>query len=322
MKYVLLPNTDLRPSVLCLGSTLIGSQIDRETSFRLLDEFAGQGGTFLDTASIYANWLPGPRHVSEKTIGAWLKRTGKRRAMVVATKGAHPELATMHVGRMSRQAIEEDLAASLVNLQTDVIDLYWLHRDDVARPVAEIVETLEAQVDAGKIRYYGCSNWRAERIAAAQAYAQAHGYTGFVGDQMQWSLAEVAHGDLADPTGVVMDEPLWRYHAASGLAAIPYSSQANGFFHRMAQGAADTMNPNQRRMYLRPANVQRAARVQQLAAESGLSITAIVLGYLRAQPFVTIPIIGPRTLEQLRDSLAAADVQLTAEQLRFLEQEP
>ena len=318
MHYVSLPNTDLRVSALCLGSTFIGSEIDRTTSFALLDAFFEAGGTFVDTASVYASWLPGAPHQSEKTIGAWLQRSGRRKDVVLATKGAHPGLATMHVGRMSRAEIEHDLHTSLANLQTEVIDLYWLHRDDSTRPVDEIIEVLEAQVAAGKIRYYGCSNWRVERIAAAQAYAQAHGYTGFVGDQMLWNLAAIGQADLPDQTNVVMDAALWRYHDQHGLAAIPYSAQANGYFHRAAQGTVGQMKTPQRQMYDNAVNRQRAVRVQQVAAAGGFSLTAVVLGYLMAQPFVTVPIIGPRSVVQLQDSLAAADVRLTPEQVQGL----
>jgi len=128
----------------------------------------------------------------------------------------------------------------------------------------------------------------------------------------------VAHADLADQTAMVMDESLWEYHAATGLAVLAYSAQANGFFHHVADGTVGRMSQNHQRAYGTPANLARAARASQLATESGLSLTAVVLGYLLAQPFVTVPIVGPRTLAQLRDSLAAAETVLTAEQLRLL----
>ena len=313
MNYCTIPHTDLSVAAICLGSTSIGSEIDRGTSFRLLDIYAAAGGNFIDTASVYANWLPVEKHASEKTIGRWLKRTGRRDDFVIATKGAHPELDSMHIPRMSRADIQADLDASLHNLQTDVIDLYWLHRDDPARPVEEILETMNAQVRAGKIRYFGCSNWRAPRIAAAQQAAVAMGMDGFVADQMMWSLAVIDPEGVRDKTTVAMDRELFAYHEESGMAAVAYSSQAGGIFQKLSGdsqriGSAYPLGPNRARL----------ARISAVSADTGLSITQIVLGYLMAQPFVTVPIVGCRTEAQLRDSLTAADVRLTPEQCAFL----
>ena len=313
MNYRTIPATDLQVSSICLGSTGIGSTIDAADSFALLDFFAAQGGNFIDTAAVYANWLPGERNVSEKTIGRWLKERGAREQIVLATKGAHPELATMDIPRMSRAEIEADLDTSLRNLHTDVIDLYWLHRDDTARPVAEILETMNAQVKAGKIRYFGCSNWRAPRIAEAQRVATAQGMAGFVADQMMWSLAVIDPAGIRDQTTVAMDDELFAYHQASGMAAVAYSSQAGGLFQKLAQG-----NDAVGSAYPIDANRDRLARIQQVAAETGLSITQIALGYLHAQPFVTVPIVGCRTEEQLRDTLTAGDVMLTPAQVTVL----
>lgn len=319
MRTVNLPNTDFTVSGICLGTADIGSKIDRNTSFRMLDLFLELGGTFIDTASVYANWLPGPENISEKTIGDWLSRSGKRDRIILATKGAHPDLRTMLVPRMSRTEIVHDLDNSLKNLRTEVIDLYWLHRDAATVPVAEILETLNDQVRAGKIRYFGCSNWKAQRIREAQDYAAAQGLQGFSGDQMMWSLAVIDRRAIADATVEVMDDALYRLHAQSGLAAIPYSAQANGLFHKMAAGVANQMRPNHQAMYASPQNLARFRRARTLAEELSASISAIVLAYLQSQPFVTVPIVGCQSPEQLADSAAAADVRLTSEQLAFLE---
>jgi aryl-alcohol dehydrogenase-like predicted oxidoreductase len=315
MKYVTIPGTDLLVSAICMGSAEIGGGINHEQSFSLLDTYLELGGCFIDTASVYANWLPVERSISEKTIGRWLRARRNRGKIVLATKGAHPELSSMHVSRMSRAEIVHDLDASLQNLQTETIDLYWLHRDSVDRPVEEIVDVLVDQVQAGKIRYFGCSNWHAPRIRAAQAYAVARGVRGFVADQMMWSLAAVNPDAIADKTIAWMDDELMAYHRASGLAAIPFSSQAHGLFQKMARQP----RPEIPRVYRVEENERRFARVQRLAAQSGLSVTQIALGYLRAQPFTTIPIVGCRTIEQLRDSMSASDVVLDDSQIRYLE---
>jgi aryl-alcohol dehydrogenase-like predicted oxidoreductase len=233
---------------------------------------------------------------------------------VLATKGAHPDLATMHIPRMSQAEVASDVDASLAHLGVERIDLYWLHRDDPERPVAEIVEMMNGFVRAGKIRCYGCSNWRVGRIAAAQAYACEHGLQGFVGDQMMWSLAAVDRAAISDKTLVSMDDELWRLHRRTGLAAIPYSSQAGGWLQKAASGASGG-----RPRHDIPANHALLERVLRLSADTGLTITQIALGYLISQPFPTVPVVGCRTLGQLEDSLGAADVRLTSAQMGYLE---
>jgi aryl-alcohol dehydrogenase-like predicted oxidoreductase len=318
MNYTQIPATDLRPSTICLGTADMGSKIERNDAFAMLDAFVEQGGNFLDTASVYANWLPIERHSSEKTLGRWLKARNNRHRIIVGTKGAHPDLATMHIPRMSDAEILDDLNNSLKNLQTDYIDLYWLHRDDVRRPVGEIIETLNRQVAAGKIRYFGCSNWRVERIAAAQAYAAQHSLASFVANQMLWNLAVPDFEMISDKTIVMMDETLWHYHRETGLTAIPFSSQANGLFNKWAN--SQQVRPGPQRIYHSPENQLRFQRIQTLSTQTALSTSQVVLGYLLSQPFTTIPIVGCQTMAQLQDSLSANDIQLTAEQLAYLEQ--
>ncbi|MBI3959185.1 MAG: aldo/keto reductase [Chloroflexi bacterium] len=318
MRSSAIPQTDLAPSAICLGSSNFGNGIAPADAYQLLDAYVACGGTFIDTAAVYANWLPGEKNSSEKTIGRWLAANGRRDSIVLATKGAHPELATMHVPRMSPAEILDDLETSLRNLQTGWIDIYWLHRDDTARPVAEIIDTLHGQVAAGKIRYFACSNWRAERIAAAQAYAAGRGITGFVANQMRWSLAQIDPAATGDPTTVAMDDVTYAYHRRTELAAIPYSSQAGGYFQKMAQGRAGDVRPNQQKLFGCQENAARLARVQQLAQETGYSVSQLVLAYLTNQPFPTIPIVGCRSVAQVEDSMRAGDVYLTSEQVDWL----
>jgi aryl-alcohol dehydrogenase-like predicted oxidoreductase len=319
MRQVLIPNSDLYPSTLCLGTADMGSKIDEERSFLMLDRFVERGGNFLDTAQVYADWLPGERSISEKTLGGWLAARGNRHKIVLATKGAHPELATMHLPRMSRTEIVYDLDNSLCNLRTDVIDLYWLHRDAPGVPVGEIIEILNDQVAAGKIRHFGASNWCAPRIQAAQAYAAQHSLQGFVANQMLWNIGVVEYAGLGDPTIAIMDKAMYDTHMETGLAAIPFSAQANGFFNKLAEGREHDIRPRTRQIYRAPANQQRLQRIRQLGQETGLTVTQIVLGYLLAQPFTTIPIIGCQNVAQLDDSLSAATVDLSPTQVRFLE---
>lgn len=320
MRQVTLPGSTLRVSSLCLGTGQFGSRIGQEMGWRLLDAFVEAGGTLIDTANVYGDWVPGLKSPSEKMIGAWLHARGWRDRIVLATKGGHPRLQTMDVPRLSPADLIHDVDESLAHLKTDVIDLYWLHRDDPTRPVGEIMETLAELIAAGKIRTIGCSNWRADRIRAAQEYAAAHGLPGFVADQMMWSLAVIDPDSLTDPSMVAMTPALHRYHLESGLAAIPYASQANGLFQKLAHWRTrHTLPRSLAARYPLAENQARLARAQSLARDLGVSLTSIILGYLQSHPFVTVPIIGCRTLEQLTDSLAGDGVRLTPGQLTFLE---
>lgn len=320
MHYTRIPGTDLQPSALCLGTADMGTQIARPDAFRILDAYVERGGNFLDTAAIYANWVPGERSVSEKLLGQWLSERGLRTHMIVATKGGHlDDVAALRFPRLAPDQIAADLHASLQHLCTETIDLYWLHRDDPTRPVAEIMETLNAHVRAGHVRYLGCSNWRLERLQAAQRYAAEHGLQGFVATQVLWNLAVLDWAAIGDPTIVAMDAALWQYQRDANLAAIPFSSQANGLFQKLAAGQAERIRSGTLKMYSLEANQSRLERVQRLMRELNLSVTQIVLGYLLSQPFPTVPIVGPHTLEQVEDSLSAGSVRLSPEQVRFLE---
>jgi len=318
MKQIHLPNTDLVVSEICLGSGPFGGSLGRKDSFALLDAYVEQGGTFIDAAHIYNDWIPGEKSRSEKTIGAWMKERGNRASLVIGTKGAHPFLHSMQVPRLSSQEIVTDLDESLAFLQVETIDLYWLHRDDRSRPVEEILGTLNAQREAGKIRYFGASNWRADRLREAQEYAARAGVQGFSADQVLWNVAVIDHANLPDKTMFAMDQDLLRYHHETGFPAIPYTSQANGLFDRIAKGEYDGLGQNLKQTYPKAANLDRYARIREVAEQTGKTVNQIVLAYLLNQPFVTVPIIGTTKVSHLLDSLQAAGTELTAAQVEYL----
>jgi aryl-alcohol dehydrogenase-like predicted oxidoreductase len=313
-----IPGTTLSPSSLCMGTGDFGAGIERQAAYALLDTFLDCGGTFIDTAKIYSDWIPGERSRSEKVIGEWLKLRQNRQKVILSTKGAHFYLDTPQISRVSPSEIIIDVNDSLQHLQTEYIDVYWLHRDDPSRPVAEIITTLEDHVRAGKIRYYGASNWRRGRLKEAQEFARANGMQGFCAVQNFWSLANITPGGLGDPSIVVMDEDLWEYHHSNQIAAIPFTSQANGIFQKLAANKREALSPNHQRMYLNPVTEQRFSQAQKLSEQTGFTMTQIVLGYLLSQPFPTIPIFSSRNQDQLKDTLTAADVHLSQEQLDFL----
>lgn len=314
-----LPSTDLTVSEICLGTGEMGGSLDRDTSFALLDRYVELGGNFIDTAHVYNDWIPGERSRSEKMIGAWMKTRGSREKIVLATKGGHyPVDGSPYVNRVTPPEILLDLEESLANLGVDQVDLYWLHRDNPALPVGEILLTLEKARAQGKIRYYAASNWRVERLEQAAAFARRNGLPGFVADQMLWSVAVTDAVAIPDQTIVVMDDTLFKYHHRTGLAALAYTSQANGLFSKMAAATLETTSPELLEQFPLEPNRERYARMQRVMRETGLTLTSVILGWLLSQPFVTLPIIGPKRLDHLEDSLSAAGVRLTAEQVNFI----
>ncbi len=316
MKYTTLTNTDLKISQICLGTGSYGSAIPETDAFGLYDAYVEHGGNVIDTARVYADWLPNGANASERTLGNWLQARGNRTDIIISTKGGHPDLKTMHISRLSRAEITVDVETSLKYLQTDVIDLYWLHRDDPNIPVGDILGVLNDLVQAGKLRYLGCSNWTIDRIRAANEYAAAHDLAGFVANQPLWSLAVPNLDQIADKTTVALDTEGLAFHRETGLAALPYTAQARGYFTKRAEKRRTAKDQQQ---YDNPTNDARFKRVLELADHYETSVTAIGLAYLYSQSFPVSPIIGPRNLEQLDDCLLDVDLTLTPAEVASLE---
>ena len=234
MRYRLLPDTELTASVISFGGNSLSEVNAQPFAFDQLDLYAEAGGNFIDTANIYGRWLEPPLNHSEIYLGNWMQARRNRHQIVLATKGAHPAWEAMTVPRLGREEVAVDLHQSLSALQTDYIDLYYLHRDDERVSVEEILGYLNDFVKAGKIRYFGCSNWQPARIREAQAVARAKGWHGFVANQLMWSLAEANPAGFPDPTMVAMDSASKALHQDTGMAAVAYSAQANGYFDKLA----------------------------------------------------------------------------------------
>jgi aryl-alcohol dehydrogenase-like predicted oxidoreductase len=312
MKTRNIPGTDMMPSVICLGTSHFGDTVSRETSFAIMDRFLDLGGSFLDTAKVYGDWVPSERSLSEKVIGEWMKKERNRSRIVLATKGAHPELSSMHIPRLSKKDIEHDLEQSLKNLQTDYIDLYWLHRDDPQKSVEYVIDMMNEWVRLGKIRYFGCSNWRSERIEAAQKYAESKGVQGFAASQTRWSLA--TYPPANDPDMVTMDEKERAYHVRTGLTAVPYNSQASGLFSgRYSSEILSEPRPENRKVWklCSKENLRKLRYIETIARQLNLTMTQVSLGYFLSNPeFPVFPICGVKNLEQLEDSCAAGIIQI------------
>lgn len=315
MKSVMIPKTDLKVSNLCMGTVLFGSSVDVKESFRILDRFTELGGNFLDTAKIYADWIPGAEpSASEKTVGKWMKERGNRQNVVVATKGGHI-LPGDTKATLTREVLIGQIEESCKFLNVDALPLYYLHRDDDTLPVEYIMDTLFSQQDRGLLRYLGCSNWRAERIAAANAYAKSCGRTGFVAVSNRWSMAKCIPG-AGDPTMVDMNDALYDLHLSQDIAAVPFSSTAGGYLSKLAEGRP--IHDGHKLCYGVAENDALALRAKTLAEEKGVTVAQLCIAYFDAQPFCAIPATSFSSDQQMEEAAEAADLRLTPEEYRYL----
>lgn len=319
LSKVTIAGTDLSVSQLCYGTNMFGTAIDQGRADAILDRFVALGGNFLDTARVYGDWVPdAPTGASERTIGAWLK--GRPRGdIVIATKGG---LVDMRAGdwrnRVTPEDVTSDLHQSLDHLGIETIDLYWLHADNPAAPVAPIIDCLLEHRQAGRIRYFGASNWAPDRIREANAYAASLGKQGFVASQPFWGLAVPDREAAARQGYEYYYEDGYQSLHGEGLPMIPYAAQSGGYFTKLEQGGEDALSDELRIRYGNPVNKARFAAVRSLAEKHGVAINEIVLAYLVNQPWQTIPIIGSGRPEQIEESVKAVALRLAPDELAQL----
>jgi predicted dehydrogenase/aryl-alcohol dehydrogenase-like predicted oxidoreductase len=301
MAYGRIPGVEKPVSRLVMG---VDNQVDLAWTSVMFDDFVEQGGTCFDTAWVYG------RGRLERQLGQWVRNRGIRDDVVIVGKGAH----TPHC---DPESLRGQLLESLDRLRTDHVDLYLMHRDNLSVPVGEFVDAMEEQLAAGRVRAYGVSNWTPRRVDEAAAWARAHGRAGFAALSNHFSLAEAYDVPWAGCEHVT-DPESRRWLEERGLALLPWSSQARGFFAGRAH-PEDRSNAELVRCYYSETNFARLARARELAGRLGVPSTAVALAYVLHQPFPTFPLIGPRTLEEARGSLRALEVELTPEQVSWLE---
>ena len=299
-----LAGTDLQLSTFCCGLAELFVLPESESD-ALLDAFVEAGGNFFDSAHVYSFWLPGGNGLSEIRIGDYLRRRGLTDQVTVATKGGHPSAPGYRTveNYLSPQRIGADIDDSLGRLQCSHVELYYLHRDDERVPVGEIMDALNIEIDGGRIRYLGASNWSTERIAAANEYARKNGKKGFVISQPRWSLARAQSGasDMVDA-----DEQIGWYQENNFPMAV-YSPTAHGFF-----------DGNTVETYQSPQNIVRRERARELARKHNATPGQIALAYLTNQSFPVFPIIGTSKPTRLREALKVDELTLAADELEWL----
>jgi aryl-alcohol dehydrogenase-like predicted oxidoreductase len=269
----------------------------------MFDDFIERGGNAFDTAYIYGDGL------MERLLGQWVANRGVRDDVVIIGKGAH----TPHC---DPESIVRQLGETLDRLQSDHLDLYLMHRDNPSIPVSEFVDVLDAEARAGRIRGFGGSNWTIARFEEAQAYAKAKDKQAFSALSNHFGLAHAL--DLPWAGCEHVTDPADReWLERTNTQLLPWSSQARGFFARADRD--DTSDAELVRCYYSDGNFERLARARSLGKELGVAPTAIALAYVLAQSFPTFPLIGPRSIEETRTSMASLDIELAPDQVRWLD---
>jgi aryl-alcohol dehydrogenase-like predicted oxidoreductase len=302
MKRRKLGNTGFELSPLALGGNVFGWTIDETTSFKILDAFIAEGFNFVDTADIYAKWVPGNKGgESETIIGKWLKKSGKRSKVIVATK-VGMEMAPDKKG-LSAAYIFRAVEDSLKRLQTDHIDLYQAHKDDPGTPLEETLGAFGKLMKDGKVRAIGASNYSGPRLSQALEVSKEHGLPAYQTMQPEYNLY-----DRAD-----YEKNLERICVANELGVISYFSLASGFLSGKYRSEVD-LSKSQRggrvKKYLNERGSRILKALDETAAQYNSTPARVALAWLIARPSITAPIASATSLEQLKDLIEATKLQL------------
>ena len=316
MEYVRFGNTGMKVSRLCLGMMTYGSKkwrewvLEEDEARPFIQRALEAGINFFDTADIYSTGA------SEEVLGNLLKGLGVRReTVVVATKVFNPMSKDINDRGLSRKHILEAIDRSLTRLKMDYVDLYQIHRWDYETPIEETMEALHDVVKSGKALYIGASSMFAWQLMKAQYTADLHGWTRFA--SMQNHLNLIYREEEREMIPCCIDQ---------GLAVIPWSPMARGFFsgnHRAGNGGQSPRartDEYAREMYYRPEDFIVADRVQEVAKQRGVSGSQIALAWVLSKPYVTAPIVGASRMEHLDQAIAALDIKLTAADTKRLEE--
>ena len=297
-----LDGTDLDVFALCLGGNVFGWTADEDPSFAVLDAYADAGGNFIDTADTYMRPNMG---VSETIIGRWMAARGNRDEMVIATKVGSD-------GGLSARNVAEHAEGSLRRLQTDRIDLYYSHKDDLGVPVEETLAAFDALVNAGKVRHIAASNLSGERIVESLRASAREGLARYVALQPHYNLVERERYEREYA-------PLVAEH---GLAVAPYYALAKGFLtgkYRDGSPAVDSPRAAGARASLDDRGRAVLADLDEIAAAHDTTVAAVALAWLKSRPHVVAPIASARNPEQLAQILPMVELTLTGDELLRLE---
>lgn len=306
-----LGTSDLRVSPLAFGGNVFGWTLDEAASFKILDAFVDAGFNFIDTADSYSRFVPGNKGgESETIIGKWMKKSGKRHAVVLATK-LGSEMGEGKKGlsaKYMKQAVED----SLRRLRTDHIDLYQSHYDDPATPVEETMAAFHDLVREGKVRYIGASNLEPARIKASNDFARQHGLSAYISLQPLYNLYDRKK----------FEEQYAPLAQEERLAVIPYYALASGFLTGKYRSEADlgkSARGQSVKKYLDIRGRRILAAMDKAGQELGAPLSQIAIAWLLQRPGVTAPIASATNERQLQELVGACALRLDARHIKMLD---
>jgi aryl-alcohol dehydrogenase-like predicted oxidoreductase len=311
MKMRKLGKTGMEISPLVLGGNVFGWTVDRPNSFKLLDEFVGAGFNAIDTADTYSKWVPGHKGgESELIIGEWMKQTGNRKKIIIATK-VGMDMGLLGKG-LSKSHILRSADESLQRLQTEYIDLYQSHIDDPDVPLEETLGAYAELIKQGKVRAIGASNHKAERLAAALETSRKCGLPEYQTLQPNYSLVERAE----------YENNLQSVCEREGLGVISYFPLAGGFLtgkYRSEKDAEGKPRGRNVTKYLNERGFKILAALDQVAKKYNATPARISLAWVQSRNGITAPIASATNLDQLKDLISSVDLALGAESIELLD---
>ena len=307
-----LGNSGLEVAPLAFGGNVFGWTVDEPTSFALLDAFVDAGFNLIDTADMYSTWVKGHKGGESETIlGKWLKRSGNRTKVLIASK-VGKEMGPNLQG-LSKSYIMQAVEASLQRLQTDYIDLYQSHADDPETPLEETLEAYDQLIKQGKVRAIGASNYSAERLAQSLEASEQNGYPRYESLQPLFNLY-----DRADYEKEL--EPLCR---EKGLGVISFFSLASGFLtgkYRSQDDLSNRARGNFVKKYLNERGFRIIEALDNVAQAHNMTPAQVALAWLISHPSITAPIASATNLEQLNELIEATTVKLSPSGIDLLNQ--
>ena len=314
--YIEIEGVNKPVSRIFFGTAMMPLLAGKESDY-LLDAMYALGITAFDCARGYG--------MAEKALGTWIKHRNNREKVVILTKCGNVSLRGQVC--VNREVVEKELAKSLKVLGTEYVDIFLLHRDDPHTPVGELIEVLNEKQREGKIRVFGVSNWTKERIAEANAYAEAHGLNGFTVSSPNFGIAEQVEdpwgGDCVTVSGDANKE-VRAWYAEKQMPVLAYSSLGRGFFTGKFksgdyEGAKKVLDGAAQKGYLHPVNMERLARCEKLAEEQGCTVSDIAMRYIFGSEMKVCAVVSTSSAARMRQNIEASLKPLTKEEIGFLE---
>lgn len=310
MKKKEIGNSGIKIAPFAFGGNVFGWTVDEKESFKLLDAFVDAGLNCIDTADVYSKWVPGNKGgESEEIIGNWLKQSGKRDKVIIATKVGKP----MGEGKkgLSRKYITQAVEDSLKRLRTDYIDLYQSHEDDKNTSLIETLETFTDLIKQGKIRAIGASNFEATRFKEALQVSIDNGLASYECMQPEYNLYEREGYETSL-------EPICRER---NIGVISYYSLASGFLtgkYRSEHDLSKSSRGQGVKKFLNPHGYKILSALDKVSAEHGVTPAAIALAWVTARKGITAPIASATSVKQLADLTKSVSIQLSGDEIDLL----